>query len=54
MSDKIFVPVNPNASEGVRNVMKYLSDISGEKIVTGLFGDLGYRFKRGLLSDFNV
>lgn len=35
MSDKIFVPVNPNASEGVRNVMKYLSDISGEKIVTG-------------------
>ena len=35
MSDKIFVPQNKNAQQCVRNVMKYLSDITYEKIVTG-------------------
>lgn len=35
MSDKIFTPVNKNAQQGVKNVLKYLSDISGDKIVTG-------------------
>ncbi len=35
MSDKTFTPVNPDALECVRNVLKYLSDISGERIVTG-------------------
>ena len=35
MSDKLFTPVNPNARQCVKNVLKYLSDISGDKIVTG-------------------
>ncbi len=35
MSDKIFTPQNRNAQQGVRNVMRYLSDITYEKIVTG-------------------
>lgn len=35
MSDKLFTPVNPSAQQGVKNVLKYLSDISGEKVVTG-------------------
>lgn len=35
MSDKIFVPSNPNAQQCVKNVMKYLSDITYSKIITG-------------------
>jgi mannan endo-1,4-beta-mannosidase len=35
MSDKIFDPHNPNAQQCVKNVMKYLSDITYEKIITG-------------------
>ena len=35
MSDKLFTPSNPNAQQGVRNVLKYLSDITYEKIITG-------------------
>ena len=35
MSDKIFTPTNPNAPQSVKNVLKYLSDISGDKILTG-------------------
>lgn len=35
MSDKIYAPADPNARECVRNVMKYLSDISYNKIITG-------------------
>lgn len=35
MSDKIFVPTNKNAQDSVKNVMKFLSDITYEKIVTG-------------------
>ena len=35
MSEKLYTPVNPNAQEGVKNVLRFLSDISGEKIVTG-------------------
>lgn len=35
MSKKIYTPVNPNAQEGVKSVLKYLSDISGDRIVTG-------------------
>ena len=35
MSDKLYIPSNPNAQRGVRNVLKYLSDITYEKIVTG-------------------
>lgn len=35
MSGKLFTPVNPNAQQGVKNVLKYLSDISGDRIVTG-------------------
>ena len=35
MSDKIFIPVNPNAQDCVRNVLKYLSDITYKQIVTG-------------------
>lgn len=31
MSDKLFTPSNPNAQQGVRNVLKYLSDITYEK-----------------------
>ena len=36
MSDKIFIPRNKNAQDCVKNVMKYLSDITYEKIITGL------------------
>ncbi|WP_228745301.1 glycosyl hydrolase [Paenibacillus sp. S150] len=32
---KHYIPCNPNASEEVRSVMKYLSDISGKGILTG-------------------
>ncbi len=35
MSDKLYIPVNANAQEGVRNVLKYLSDISYDRILTG-------------------
>ncbi|MBP1548902.1 MAG: beta-mannosidase [Oscillospiraceae bacterium] len=35
MSDKLFSPQNKNAQECVKNVMKYLSDITYEKIITG-------------------
>lgn len=35
MSDKIFVPVNPKAQDCVKHVMKYLSDITYKKIITG-------------------
>lgn len=35
MSDKIFIPRNGNAQACVKDVMKYLSDISCEKIITG-------------------
>ena len=35
MSDKIYIPTNPESQECVKNVMKYLSDISYDKIITG-------------------
>lgn len=35
MSRKIDIPCNQNAQQCVRNVMRYLSDISGERIITG-------------------
>ena len=35
MSDKILTPVNPNAQDCVKSVLKYLSDISGDKVITG-------------------
>ena len=35
MSDKLYIPVNPNALPCVKSVMKYLSDITYEKIITG-------------------
>ena len=35
MSDKIYMPVDPNAQPCVRNVLKYFSDISGDRIITG-------------------
>lgn len=35
MSDKIYVPVNPNAQSCVKNVLKYLSDITYDKVITG-------------------
>ena len=35
MRDKIFVPQNKNAQDCVKNVMKYLSDITYEKVITG-------------------
>lgn len=35
MSDKLFTPVNPDSQECVKNVLKFLSDISCDKIVTG-------------------
>ena len=35
MSGKLFTPVNPNAQQGVKNVLKFLSDISGERVITG-------------------
>lgn len=35
MSSKLYTPVNPRAQQCVRNVLKYLSDISCDKIVAG-------------------
>ena len=35
MSDKLYAPVNPNAQECVKNVLKYLSDITYDKVITG-------------------
>ena len=35
MSDKNYIPCNPKAQQGVKNVMKYLSDITYNGIVTG-------------------
>ena len=35
MSDKLFTPVNPHSRECVKNVLKFLSDISYDKIVAG-------------------
>ncbi|MBR1861430.1 MAG: beta-mannosidase [Lachnospiraceae bacterium] len=35
MSNRIFTPVNKNAQDCVKKVLKYLSDISGDKILTG-------------------
>ena len=35
MSDRIYTPVNPNSQDCVRNVLKYLSDISFDKVITG-------------------
>lgn len=35
MSDKLFIPQNKNAQECVKNVMKYLSDITYDKVITG-------------------
>lgn len=35
MKNNPVIPVNPNAQECVKNVMKYLYEISGDKIVTG-------------------
>ncbi len=35
MSDKLFTPQNKNAQDCVKNVMKYLSDITYEKVITG-------------------
>lgn len=35
MSDKIYNPCNPNAQQCVKNVMKYLSDTTYKKLITG-------------------
>lgn len=35
MSGRLYTPVNPNAQDCVKNVLKYLSDISGDKVITG-------------------
>lgn len=35
MSDKLYTPANPNAQQCVKNVMKYLSDITYNKMITG-------------------
>lgn len=35
MSDKLFTPCNKNAQTCVKNVLKYLSDITYEKVITG-------------------
>ncbi|MBR1738855.1 MAG: beta-mannosidase [Ruminococcus sp.] len=35
MSDKLFIPADPDAQDCVRNVLRYLSDISYTKIITG-------------------
>lgn len=35
MSDKIYTPSDPNAQQCVKNVLKYLSDITYEKMITG-------------------
>ena len=43
MSDRIYTPVNPNSQECVKNVLKYLSDISFDKVITGqAYPDNGY------------
>ncbi|MBQ0042945.1 MAG: beta-mannosidase, partial [Lachnospiraceae bacterium] len=33
--ERMYIPCNPNAQEGVKNVLKYLADVMGDKIVTG-------------------
>ena len=35
MSDKLYTPVDPNAQQCVKNVLKYMSDISYDRIITG-------------------
>ncbi|MBR6810393.1 MAG: beta-mannosidase, partial [Clostridia bacterium] len=35
MANLITTPVDPHAQQGVRNVMNYLAQLSGDKIVTG-------------------
>lgn len=35
MSDKLYTPCNPNAQQCVKNVMKYLSDVTYKKLITG-------------------
>lgn len=35
MREKLYTPINPNAQECVKNVLKYLSDITYDKIVLG-------------------
>lgn len=35
MSDKLYAPVNPNAQDCVKNVLKYLSDITYSRLLTG-------------------
>ena len=35
MTDLIKIPCNKNSQQCVRNVMSFLADISGDKIVTG-------------------
>lgn len=35
MKDLITTPVNPQAQPGARNVLRYLAEISGDKIITG-------------------
>ncbi len=35
MRNKLYTPVNPNAQECVKNLLKYFSDISCDKVVTG-------------------
>ena len=35
MSEKLYIPQNKNAQQCVKNVMKYLSNITYEKIITG-------------------
>ena len=35
MSEKLYVPVNGSSQDCVRNVLKYLSDISYSKVITG-------------------
>ena len=35
MSDKLYIPANNDSQECVTNVLKYLSDITYEKTLTG-------------------
>ena len=35
MSKKIFIPTNPDAQQCVKNVLKYFSEISGDRVITG-------------------
>jgi hypothetical protein len=46
MSDKIFTPVNNNAQECVKSVLKYLSDITYKQIITGQHNRLWHRGKK--------